>query len=54
VAAGTPEEVAAVEESHTGQYLRSRVAGKEMKSARKVGQKRRRQGMATFALRPGS
>jgi excinuclease ABC subunit A len=29
VAAGTPEEVAAVEESHTGRYLRSRVASKE-------------------------
>ena len=27
VAAGTPEEVAAVEESHTGRYLRSRVGG---------------------------
>jgi excinuclease ABC subunit A len=25
VAAGTPEEVAAVEESHTGKYLRTRV-----------------------------
>lgn len=29
VAAGTPEEVAAVEESHTGHYLRSRVGGSE-------------------------
>ncbi|HUS75975.1 MAG TPA: hypothetical protein VMY43_08205, partial [Methanothrix sp.] len=29
VAAGTPEEVAEVEESHTGQYLRSRVISKE-------------------------
>jgi excinuclease UvrABC ATPase subunit len=27
VAAGTPEEVAAVEESHTGQYLKSRLKG---------------------------
>jgi excinuclease ABC subunit A len=27
VAAGTPEEVAAVEGSHTGRYLRSRVGG---------------------------
>ncbi|MDQ1261699.1 MAG: excinuclease subunit [Euryarchaeota archaeon] len=27
VAAGTPEEVAAVEESHTGRYLKSRVGG---------------------------
>jgi excinuclease ABC subunit A len=29
VAAGTPEEVATVEESHTGRYLRSRVVSKE-------------------------
>jgi len=39
VAAGTPEEVSAVEESHTGRYLRGRVAGKEKKSAGKAGQK---------------
>lgn len=29
VAAGTPEQVAAVEESHTGRYLRSRVGGSD-------------------------
>ncbi len=41
VAAGTPEEVAAVEESHTGRYLKSRVGGSELgaKSAGKKGAK---------------
>jgi excinuclease ABC subunit A len=41
VAAGTPEEVALVEESHTGRYLRSRVGGREpeAKTAGKKGAK---------------
>jgi excinuclease ABC subunit A len=40
VAAGTPEEVAAVEESHTGRYLRSRVvSGTAVKGAGKMGAK---------------
>jgi excinuclease ABC subunit A len=41
VAAGTPEEVAAVEESHTGRYLKSRVGSSEQggKAAGKKGRK---------------
>ena len=46
VAAGTPEEVAAVEESHTGRYLRSRVGGSGpgAKAAGKKGAKAKAKG----------
>lgn len=54
VAAGTPEEVAAVEESHTGRYLRSRVGGSGPggKSSGKEGRKSDNQRQVASAVQP--